>query len=102
MEDDEDAAARARPDGERLGDLQDRDRARPVVVGAVVDFAIVARLQVVVVRAEDDVFVFQLRVGAFEDADDVLRRGRFLGAGLQREVGLRRDGHRLHFLARRL
>ena len=72
--DEEDGALGARAGGEDLGGLDDGGDAGGVVHGAVVDGVAVdgaADAEVVEVRADDDVLLLQLAVGAFEFADYV-------------------------------
>ena len=62
--------------GQRRGELDDRDRAAAVVVGAVVDLvALVARravvADVVVMGGDEHVGILQSRVGPAQQADDV-------------------------------
>ena len=94
--------------GERLRNLDHRRRAAGVVVGAVVDvvaFASAANAQVIVVRGEHQVGVFQRRVGAAQNADHVAQldglcaRGRRdvrrnLDASCQRPAPARASPHR--------
>src|SRR5581483_2648287 len=68
----------ARAFGESLGDGQHAGGPRTVVVRAVEDAITGADLfhaDVVVVRADGDVFVFEYRVAAIEHGHDILRRG---------------------------
>jgi hypothetical protein len=96
--DEEDAPLRRNvPVRERLRDLEDRRRARGVVVGAVPDRVVadgaadpagVGALRgadVVVVAAQDDVLVLQDRIAAAQDRDHVARR-RLLLAAADREL----------------
>ena len=70
----EDDRAFGSVDHEGLGDFEHGDAAGDVVVGAVHDLA-VADAEVVGVRADDYVFIFEDGVGAFEVGDDVLGVG---------------------------
>ncbi|MGC4005345.1 MAG: hypothetical protein QM811_20375 [Pirellulales bacterium] len=79
--DDERAFRRDRQRADRLDQFQHRGRAAGVVVGAVMDVtdrtvAVFSRAvaDVIVVRTDQDVFVAQLRVRAFDYADDVPQR----------------------------
>ena len=56
-----------------LGDLDQRHHTRSVVVGAVEDLRRVGAV-VIVVRGDEDPFVFQLRIAPFEQRDDVAIR----------------------------
>ena len=67
--DEEDGAFGARAGGEDFGGFDDRGDARGVVHGAVVDVVAVdgpADAEVIEMGADDDVFVLELAVGAFE------------------------------------
>src|SRR3989442_6495493 len=85
---DEDNAALqvAPPCRERRSQLEDCGSAGGAVVGAGVDLAnlrgsegiVLAQAEVVVVRADDDSFVGELRVAPAQNADHVLRRGGYV------------------------
>src|SRR6185436_19888994 len=67
-------------------ELDDRRRARRVVIGAVMYLRRVRRetsrtavTEMIVMRTDDDGFVLELRVRAFENADDVVRVYGFFG-----------------------
>ena len=62
---------------QRLGDRQNRNCSRAVIVRAVVDLVrrvrILADADMIVMRADRDHLIFERRVAAFPDGDDVLR-----------------------------
>ena len=64
-------AVRLRTLAECLGNLQQRARARRVVVRAVVDLALVVHSNVIIVGTEDDHLFLLFRVGAGEEAEHV-------------------------------
>src|SRR5262249_37139156 len=77
--DKKDGAFRPRASRKSLRQGERRDRPRPVVVSAVVYRVAVDRrsdADVVVMRADGDVFIFQNRIAPFENRDHVLRGGR--------------------------
>ena len=64
----------------RFGHSQQRSRSRPIVIRAIANRIGRARradADVIVVRANRDVFILQNRVAAFPNCDDVLRHGMF-------------------------
>ena len=73
----EDDRAFGSVDHKGLGDFEHGDAAGGVVVGAVIDLA-VTDADMVGVRTDDDVFIFEDGIGAFEAGDDALGVG---GAG---------------------
>ena len=60
-----------------FGNRQHGNRSRTVVIRAVEDFVIARRVRVradvIVMCADGDIFVFQNRIAAFPDGDDILR-----------------------------
>ena len=88
----EDDRAFGSVDDEGLGDFEHGDATGGVVVGAVIDLT-VADAEVVGVGADDDIFIFEDGVGAFEVGDDALG---VCGSGLCFDI--ERDG----FLGERL
>jgi hypothetical protein len=67
---------------EGVDDFEERRNAAGIVVGAVVDVAEraiavgpIAVADMIVVSADDDIFVAELRVGSAQHADDVLITG---------------------------
>src|SRR5262249_28477198 len=77
--DEKDGAFRARASRKRLRQGERRDRSRPVVISAVVNRVAVDRrsdADMIVMRADGDEFIFQNRIAAFENCDQVLCGGR--------------------------
>src|SRR5436305_908445 len=63
---------------ERRGELDYRNRSAAVVVGAVIDLVLAGRAhpEMVVMGGDEDVCVFQHRVRAAQDSDDVAHLAR--------------------------